>query len=73
MHAFTLIFLTALALCVGLILGATYLPGISTVMGLEHPGGAGWRIVVPFSLLPLVAGREAHDGGVGLGHRLQHL
>ncbi|MDP2496756.1 MAG: cation-transporting P-type ATPase [Candidatus Palauibacterales bacterium] len=47
----------ALVLCVGLILGATYLPGISGVMGLEHPGAAGWRIVVAFSLLPLAAGR----------------
>ena len=47
----------ALVLCVGLILGATYLPGISGVMGLEHPGAVGWRIVVAFSLLPLAAGR----------------
>ncbi len=47
----------ALVLCVGLILGATYLPVISGVMGLLDPGAAGWRIVVPFSLVPLAAGR----------------
>ncbi len=47
----------ALALCVGLILGAAYLPGISDVLGLVDPGSDGWRIVVPFSLVPLAAGR----------------
>jgi len=47
----------ALALCVGLILGATYLPGVSGVLGLLDPGAGGWRIVVPFSLVPLAAGR----------------
>ena len=47
----------ALALCVGLLLAATYLPGISDVLGLLDPGMDGWRIVLPFSLAPLVAGR----------------
>ena len=47
----------ALALCVGLILGATYLPVVSEVLGLVDPGPDGWRIVVPFSLIPLAAGR----------------
>jgi Ca2+-transporting ATPase len=44
----------AIALCVVLILGAVYLPGVSDVLSLTNPGAAGWLVVLVMSALPLV-------------------
>jgi len=47
----------ALAVCLALILAAVYLPGLSSVLQLAHPGAAGWALVMGMSLLPLLAGQ----------------
>jgi Ca2+-transporting ATPase len=47
----------ALLLCVGLILLAIYLPGLSTVLGLTIPTIEGWGLAVGASFLPLVLGQ----------------
>ncbi|MFO7991562.1 MAG: cation-transporting P-type ATPase [Thermoplasmata archaeon] len=47
----------ALLLCVGLLLIATYLPGLSTVLKTVDPGIDGWLIVTVFSLVPLIIGQ----------------
>jgi len=47
----------ALGLCVLLLVGAVYLPVLSDVLGLTHPGLAGWLFAVGVSVLPLVAGQ----------------
>ncbi|MEE8334448.1 MAG: cation-transporting P-type ATPase [Alphaproteobacteria bacterium] len=44
----------ALALCTGLLLAATYLPGLSHVLKVVPPDGAGWAVVLGASLAPLV-------------------
>ena len=47
----------AVGLCVLLLLGAVYLPGLSDVLKLTHPGAMGWLVVIGFSLVPLVVGQ----------------
>jgi Ca2+-transporting ATPase len=47
----------ALGLCIVLLLGAVYVPGISTVLDVQPPGWAGWGLVLGMSLLPLVLGQ----------------
>ncbi|MFO8110146.1 MAG: cation-transporting P-type ATPase [Thermoplasmata archaeon] len=47
----------ALLLCVGLLLIATYLPGLSMVLKTVDPGIDGWLIITVFSLLPLIIGQ----------------
>lgn len=47
----------ALALCVALLVGAVYLPGISTVLRVTSPGLTGWLVVLGFSLAPAVIGQ----------------
>jgi len=47
----------ALALCAALLLCATYLPGISTVLRVVPPDGMGWLVVCAMSLLPMIAGQ----------------
>ncbi|MEE8444891.1 MAG: cation-transporting P-type ATPase [Alphaproteobacteria bacterium] len=44
----------ALALCTGLLLAATYLPGLAHVLKVTPPDGAGWAVVLGASLAPLV-------------------
>jgi Ca2+-transporting ATPase len=44
----------ALALCTLLLIGAIYVPGLSTVLKLEHPGAAGWLFIAGASLIPLL-------------------
>jgi Ca2+-transporting ATPase len=46
----------AVALCLFLVLGAVYLPGISGVLQLANPGAAGWLLIGAMSLLPFVLG-----------------
>ena len=47
----------ALALCLGLILAAVYLPGLSGVLGLLPPSPAGWGMAAGLSTLPLILGQ----------------
>ncbi len=46
----------ALALCVGLLLLAVYVPGLAEVLSVENPGTEGWMVIAAMSLTPLVAG-----------------
>ncbi|MBD3401416.1 HAD-IC family P-type ATPase [candidate division GN15 bacterium] len=47
----------ALLICLGLLLGAVYMPGISDVLSLQPPGVDGWLTVVVLSLFPLLVGQ----------------
>ncbi len=47
----------ALVLCVGLLLGATYIRPLAGVLKIHPPGFSGWAIVFGMSLLPLVYGQ----------------
>lgn len=49
----------ALILCITLLFGAVYTPGISTVMQLSDPGVEGWRLLLVMSLIPLILGQLA--------------
>jgi Ca2+-transporting ATPase len=44
----------AIAICIGLILGAIYLPLPSAILGLTNPGSNGWLVILPMSLIPLL-------------------
>jgi Ca2+-transporting ATPase len=45
----------ALAICLGLVLAAVYLPALSGVLRLADPGVAGWALIIPASLVPVLA------------------
>ena len=47
----------ALALCVALLLGAVYIPGISDVLRVVDPGLNGWGLIMGMSFLPWVVGQ----------------
>jgi P-type Ca2+ transporter type 2C len=47
----------ALILCTGLILGAVFLPVLSSVIGLQPPGVEGWVLSLGASLIPVVVGQ----------------
>jgi Ca2+-transporting ATPase len=42
----------SLALCSVLLVGAVYLPGLSGVLKLVHPGSNGWTLIIGMSLIP---------------------
>jgi len=44
----------SLVIGVVLLLIATYLPGLSTVLSVAPPGAAGWGLILGFSLVPLL-------------------
>ena len=48
----------ALLLCIGLILIAVYVPGLSTVLRVTDPGLSGWSLIVGASLFPLAVGQS---------------
>jgi Ca2+-transporting ATPase len=54
----------ALLLCVGLLLAAVYLPGLSDVLKVANPGGDGWALVLGISFIPLVLGQAAKQMNV---------
>jgi Ca2+-transporting ATPase len=56
----------ALALCVGLLLAAVYLPGLADILRVANPGGEGWALVMGMSLIPLVIGQVLKQVGVSL-------
>jgi Ca2+-transporting ATPase len=47
----------ALALCTALLILATYVPLIASVLAIQPPTAAGWGIVALMSLIPLVVGQ----------------
>lgn len=49
----------ALIVCVGLILAAVYMPGLSGVLGLSAPPLTGWGLAVGLSFFPLILGQIA--------------
>jgi Ca2+-transporting ATPase len=55
----------ALVLCVGLVLAAVYLPGLSGILGLSAPPLAGWGLAVGLSFLPLILGQIAKMAPIG--------
>lgn len=55
----------ALALCVGLLLLATYLPLLSNLLDTVPLGLQGWMLVIPISLVPLVLGQIGKALGWG--------
>jgi Ca2+-transporting ATPase len=55
----------ALLLCTGLLLGGTYVPGLSRVLDMVDPGPDGWILIIGFSLLPFIIGQIAKEGYKG--------
>jgi Ca2+-transporting ATPase len=47
----------ALALCTGLLLAAVYVPGLSVVLDMKHPGATGWALIFGVSLIPWLMGQ----------------
>ena len=47
----------ALGICVVLLMAAVYLPGLSDVLKLHHPGAKGWLVIIGMSLVPLIVGQ----------------
>jgi Ca2+-transporting ATPase len=47
----------AIALSVLLILTATYLPGLNTVLKTVDPGPEGWLLILGMSIIPLILGQ----------------
>jgi Ca2+-transporting ATPase len=52
----------ALALCVGLLVAAVYLPGLADVLKTVDPGPKGWILVILASLAPLAIGQVIITG-----------
>jgi len=46
----------AIGLCLLLVLGAIYIPEVSTLLKLAPPGRAGWVLIIGMSLVPLLLG-----------------
>jgi Ca2+-transporting ATPase len=49
----------AIALCVVLIAGAVYVPGLAAVLDLHPPSGTDWAVILLASLVPLIVGQLA--------------
>ena len=49
--------LYSIVLCVGLLLLAVYLPGLSDLLKTEPPGLAGWILLLGMSLVPFIVGQ----------------
>ncbi len=47
----------ALALCIGLLLLAVYLPGLNSILKVVNPGLNGWSLALAVSFIPLVIGQ----------------
>lgn len=47
----------ALILCILLVVAAIYVPGLSYVLQVVHPGIVGWVLIIVMSLLPLFLGQ----------------
>jgi len=60
----------ALALCILLLAGAVYLPGLAEKRKLTDPGWQGWPLVIGMSMLPWAFGRLINS--TGLQSRIIH-
>ncbi len=47
----------ALGLCILLLLGAVYIPGLSGILKITRPGPEGWLLIITMSLIPLLIGQ----------------
>ncbi len=47
----------ALAVCIGLLLAAVYLPGLADVLRVMRPSGKEWSLIIGMSLFPLIVGQ----------------
>ena len=47
----------ALGLCILLLLGAVYTPGLSGILKITRPGPEGWLLIITMSLIPLLIGQ----------------
>ncbi len=47
----------SILLCIGLLLAAVYLPGLSGVLATRHPGPSGWLLIFGLSLVPFIWGQ----------------
>ena len=47
----------ALGICAAMLIGAVYLPGISTALKLVDPGFRGWALIAGLSLMPCLLGQ----------------
>ena len=47
----------ALALCTGLLLAATYVPGLADALKVRSPGLSGWAVIGGMSFVPLIVGQ----------------
>jgi Ca2+-transporting ATPase len=56
----------AVALCLGLLIAAVYLPGLSGVLETTGPGARGWMLAIVLSLVPMVLGQVWLIGRPGL-------
>lgn len=45
----------ALLICLALVLAAIYVPALGAVLELTDPGAVGWALIVPASLVPILA------------------
>jgi Ca2+-transporting ATPase len=54
----------ALALCILLLAGAVYLPGLAKILKVTDPGWQGWLLVIGMSLLPWAAGQIINSTGL---------
>lgn len=55
----------AVALCIGLLVGAVYLPGLSDALQVSDPGLNGWLLILGMSLMPVTVGQVLKLFGVG--------
>jgi Ca2+-transporting ATPase len=53
----------ALLLCVGLLLAAVFLPGLSLVLSMVRPSIEGWGLIISMSLIPWVIGQALKSRG----------
>jgi len=49
----------SLAICIGLLLSAVYVPGLAGVLRVMRPTGGEWALIAGMSLIPLVIGQTA--------------
>lgn len=49
----------ALAICIGLLLAAVYLPGLTDVLQVVKPGAVDWSLIMGMSLVPLFIGQAS--------------
>ena len=59
----------AVALCTGLLIAATYVPGVAQVLSLQPPDASGWGVVALMSLVPFLVGQSVLSVRAAWGRR----